>query len=148
MAGDGTEVTLQVYPSEQYLGERVQVGVAVEGTTAVRSIRIDLGDGTAVEGTPLQGWGCPQASRQTGAAAPSHTYAAPGAYRITATVVALPCSILPGPPGGWTLPDGQPAAGMPLPWMPTGPDQALSVGIDLVQRPDPPPAPVGPSPGP
>jgi hypothetical protein len=144
---DGTAVTLQVYPREQYLGERVQVSVRVAGTTAVRSIVIDLGDGTVVHPPQLQSWGCPSAPRETGGGAPAHVYAAPGAYRVTAVVTAVPCTILPGPPGGWTGPDGQPAVGMPLPWVPSGPDQTVPAAIDVNQRPQRPPSPVGPPPG-
>jgi hypothetical protein len=144
----GTTVTLRVYPREQYLGERVQVGLEVAGTTAVRAIRLDLGDGTVVDAPQTHTWSCPTASRPIGASTPAHFYAVPGVYRVTATVTAVPCQILPGPPGGWTGPDGQPAVGMPSPWVPAGPDQVLSVSIPVHQRSDRPPLPVGPPPGP
>lgn len=147
VTAEGTTVTLRVYPREQYMGERVQVGVEVAGTTAVRAIRIDLGDGTVVDSPQTYAWNCPASSRPLGAGVPAHVYPAPGVYRITVAVTAVPCQILPGPPGGWTGPDGQPAVGMPLPWAPAGPDQALSVSIAVNQRSDRPPPPVGAPPG-
>ena len=143
VTGDGTTVTLSVYPREQYMGERVQVGLEVTGTTAVTAMRIDLGDGTV--GPRRDGGSCPTGRRSMGA---THVYSAPGTYHITATVTAVPCQILPGPPGGWTGPDGLPAVGMPSPWIPAGPEQVLSVTIPVMQRPDRPPPPVGPPPGP
>lgn len=148
VSGAGGAVTLRVYPREQYVGERFQVGVVVAGSTAVRSIRIDLGDGTVEQSTPLRSWECPTAARETHGSAGPHMYANPGTYRITATVTVVPCAISEGPPGGWTLPDGRPAVDMPVPWRPTGPDQALSVSMDVLQRGDSPPRPVGPPPGP
>lgn len=141
-------MTLQVYPRQQYLGERVQVSVTVAGTTAIRSIVIDLGDGTVVHAPQLHSWSCPPSPREAGAGVPAHVYAAPGTYRVSAVVTAVPCSILPGPPGGWTGPDGQPAVGMPTPWVPAGPDRTVSAAIGVHQRPDRPPPPVGPPPGP
>ena len=145
---EGTTVTLRVYPREQYMGERVQVGLEVAGATAVRAIRLDLGDGTVVDSPQTHTWSCPTASRRVGDGVPAHVYGAPGVYRVTVTVTAVPCQILPGPPGGWTGPDGQPAVGMPTPWVAAGPEQVLSVSIPVHQRPDRPPPPVGPPPGP
>ena len=142
VTGDGTTVTLSVYPREQYMGERVQVGLEVVGTTAVTAIRIDPGDGTVAP--RRDGGSCPTGRRSAGA---THVYSAPGTYQITATVSAVPCQVLPGPAGGWTGPDGLPAVGMPSPWLPDGPEQVLSVTIPVTQRPDRPPPPVGPSPG-
>lgn len=148
VSGAGGAVTLRVYPREQYVRERFQVGVVVAGATAVRSIRIDLGDGTVEQSTPLRSWECPTAPREANGSANPHVYANPGTYRISATVTAVPCAISEGPPGGWTLPDGRPAVYMPAPWRPTGAEQILSVSMDVVQRPDYPPRPVGPPPGP
>ena len=144
----GVAVTLSVYPREQYFGEVVQVGASAghPAEVAITALTIDFGNGHIIAGPQTQAWGCGTAKDANEGR--WYTYPAAGLYRISVTVTFVPCTVLPGPPGGWVLPDGQPAVGMPLPWIASGPPDTVTAGMDMLQRPDRPPRPVGPPPGP
>jgi hypothetical protein len=132
-------VVLRVYPREQYAGEMVQVGVEVTTTDAVRSVKIDMGNGTVYDALPVRGWTCSREPRMVSAGAPHHVYPAPGDYRIRAIVTIVPCNVpIPGPP---ELP---PAAPSPF----EKDVVVVEAGMAVEQRPDAPPRPVGPPPGP
>jgi hypothetical protein len=130
----GTTVTLHVYAREQYLGEQVQVRAEASTAGIVTSIRFDFGDGHVVAEAPLPNWYCSTQVRDAPAAA-NYVYPAPGRYTVAVIVTVAPCTFMPGPPG---------LAG---PGVPTGPPVDVRAGIDVLQRADPPPRPVGPSPG-
>ncbi len=132
-------VVLRVYPREQYVGERFQVGVEVTTTDAVRSVKIDMGNGTVYDALPVRGWTCSREPRMVSAGAPPHVYPAPGDYRIRALVTVVPCNVpIPGPP---ELP---PAAPSPF----EKDVVVVEASMAVEQRPDAPPRPVGPPPGP
>ncbi len=142
-----TSVSLRVYPREQYFGETMQIWVGVTHMEAVSTLTLDLGNGHVVT-LQLGGYApCARVPRDVGGSQ-WYVYPAPGTYRITATVTVTPCQILPGPPGGWALPDGSPAVDFPEPWLATGPAHTVSASMDILQRADVPPRPVGPPPGP
>ncbi len=139
------EIELSVYPREQYLGEIVQVAARVSHpeSVAITSIRIDFGNGHVVSGSQGLGWYCGPQTQDAGAGA-WYTYPAPGTFRITATATFVACM---GVPGMWIGPYFPPPAGLQGPWFPE-PHQAVTAGMDMLQRPDRPPRPVGPPPGP
>jgi len=125
--GAGTTVTLRVTPREQYLGEAFRTTVEVAGPTAIRSVKLDLGNGTLVDADPAPTWNCPADSRQVLAGPPAHVYPAPGRYTLTALVTVVPCVFVPGPNG------------VVMPWVASGPEKVVQVRMDLNQRSDPPP---------
>ncbi len=142
----GVTVELRVYPREQYLGEMMQVGFKVERPEgiSVTSMKLDYGNGHVVTFGPQNNWYCGTA----GDAGNSnwYTYPAPGTFRISATVTVVNC--MGGIPGGvWIGPHFPPPAGLIGPWFPE-PHQAVTAGMDILQRPDRHPRPVGPPPGP
>jgi hypothetical protein len=131
-SAEGAVVDLSLYPREQYFGEPVQVRVEVT-TKDVVSIRIDMGNGTEVDGGG--GGVCSTEPHTTGGGAPFYVYPAPGQYRIRAIVTVVPCFAIPGPPGS--------PPGAPSPFE----RHTVEASIGLNQRPDRPPRPVGPPPG-
>lgn len=140
VAAGGISVELHVYAREQYFGEPTQVWVDVAHPlgVAITAITIDFGNGHVVNTTPLPRWGC--GSPDDAPASASYTYPAAGRFRVTATASALPCMALPELPG-WGPAGAGPPGINPSP-------QMVSAGIDVLQRGDRPPAPVGPPPGP
>ncbi|MDQ6726987.1 MAG: hypothetical protein M3066_12595, partial [Actinomycetota bacterium] len=120
----GTTVTLRVLPAEQYRGELFHATVEVTGPTAIRSVKLDLGNGTIIDADPNPAWGCPNGSRQVLAGLPAHSYATPGRYAVTALVTVVPCVFVPG------------QAGVVMPWVASGPETVVQVRMDLTQRPD------------
>ena len=143
----GSTLTLWVYPRAQYLGEMMQVAVEVTGKDAITSLTIDFGNGYVLTSPREYSWDCATQDRKVGNNK-WYVYPAPGQYRITATAGVIPCGIHPGPPAGIIGPDGQPLSTDPMPLSAIGTPHAVSAGMDVLQRPDRPPAPVGPPPGP
>jgi len=141
----GVEVELSVYPREQYFGENVQVGVRVSHPEhmAITSIKVDYGNGHVVTSPPANSWYC-NTAQPAGFGSSSYVYPAHGTFRITATATYVPCM---GIPGAYVLPHVPPPGGSLEPRF-REPHQAVSAGMDLLQRPDRPPRPVGPPPGP
>ena len=139
-SANGLTLELHVYAREQYRGSPTQVWVEVAHPVgvAVTAITIDFGNGHVVNATPLPRWSCGSADDAPASAV--YTYPVPGRFRVTATANALPCMAMPAAPGGW----GPAGAG---PWGPATPPQAVSAGMDVLQRADAPPPPVGPPPG-
>jgi len=133
-SGDAT-VELSLYPREQYFGEYVQVRVAIT-TKGMASIRIDMGNGTAFDAG--DGGVCSTEPHTKYNGAPSYIYPVPGQYTIRAIVTLIPCIAIPGPPGS--------PPGAPSPFVSDRRTVELSIGLN--QRPDRPPRPVGPPPGP
>ena len=132
-----TTVVLRVYPREQYAGEMFQIGVEVTTTEAVRSVKVDMGNGTVVD-LAARGWTCSREPRRVSAGAPHYRYPTPGDYRIRALVTVVPCNVpIAGPP---ELP---PAAPSPF----EKDVVVVEAGMAVEQRPDRPPPPVGPPPG-
>lgn len=145
-SGAGVSVQLRVYPREQYLGEIFQTSVNVERPEgiSVTSLKIDYGNGQVVTFSPTNSWYCGTA----GEAGNSkwYTYPAPGTFRISATATVVPC--MGGIPGGvWIGPHYPPPEGLVGPWFPE-PHRAVSASMEIVQRPDRVPPPVGRPPGP
>lgn len=126
-SGAGTTVTLRVLPTEQYRGELFHATVEVTGPTAIRSVKLDLGNGAIVDAEPTPAWGCPSGSRQVMAGPPAHSYAAPGRYTVTALVTVVPCVFVPG------------QTGAVMPWVSSGPEKVVQARMDLTQRADLPP---------
>lgn len=140
----GVTVELAVYAREQYFGEMTQVGVQVAHpeNVAISSVKIDFGNGHVVPSTPLASWTC--GSTQDASAGSNYVYPEPGTFRITATATFVTCM---GVPGMLIGPYNPPPTGLVGPWFPQ-PHEAVSAGMDVLQRPDRPPRPVGPPPGP
>ncbi len=139
----GVSIKLSVYPRDQYFGGTMQVWVEVAHPVdvAVTAIKIDFGNGHAVTATPLPRWNC--GSPDNAPASAWYTYPAPGRFRITATATAAPChELIPGVPGQWVGPIGAGPPGVP------SREWSVSAGMDILQRSDGPPPPVGPPPGP
>jgi hypothetical protein len=135
--GEGATVALSLYPREQYFGERVQVGVEVT-TKEFVTVKVDMGNGTVFDVVAVRGGQCSAEPRTASAGTPSYVYPAPGQYTIRAIVTVIPCIAIPGPPGS---PPGAPS--------PFASDRyTVEASIGLNQRPDRPPRPVGPPPGP
>lgn len=142
----GVTVRLAVYPREQYFGEIFQVSVLVDRPEgiSVTSLKLDFGNGTVVSLAPQSGWYCGTA--QAAGDGRGYTFPAPGTFRITATATVVNC--MGGIPGGiWIGPHFPPPQGLIGPWFPE-PHAAVSAGMDVLHRPDRPPLPVGPPPGP
>lgn len=125
----GTTVTLRITPEEQYAGERFETAVEVSGPTAIRSVRLDLGDGVLMAADPAPAWACPSGSREVLAALLPVGYPVPGRYTVTAMVTVVPCVFLPGPRDA------------PMPWVASGPEQVLQARVDVHHRPGPSPQP-------
>lgn len=121
-----TSVTLKVAPPEQYRGGLFHTSVLVSGPTAIRSVKLDLGDGTVADADPAPAWGCPDGSREVLAGPPAHGYRSPGRYTVTATVTVVPCVFMPGP------------SGVSMPWVA---ERVVQARIDLIQRAEAPPQP-------
>jgi hypothetical protein len=140
VSADGISVELHVYAREQYFGQTTQVWVAVAHPlgVAITAITIDFGNGHVVNTTPLPRWNC--GSPYDAPASADYIYPAPGRFRVTATASALPCMAHPEISAGW----GPAGAGLGINPTP----QKVSAGIDVLQRGDRPPPPVGPPPGP
>ena len=129
-------VSLSLYPREQYFGEGVQVGVEVKTTDFVRSIKVDMGNGTVFDVVAVRGGTCSRELRMVSGGGPYYVYPAPGHYLIRAIVTVVPCIPMAGPP---ELPPGAPS-----PFE----EHTVEASIYLDQRADRPPRPVGPPPGP
>ncbi|MDQ2825629.1 MAG: hypothetical protein M3Y04_01470, partial [Actinomycetota bacterium] len=125
--GAGTTVILRVLPAEQFRGELFHTTVEVTGPTAIRSVKLNLGNGTVVASDPTPAWGCPTDSHQVIVGPPAHAYAAPGRYSVTAVVTVVPCVFVPG------------QTGAVMAWVASGPEKVVQVRMDLTQRPDLPP---------
>ena len=140
VSAGGIAVELHVYAREQYFEQPTQVWVSVAHPVgvAITAITIDYGNGHVVNATPLARWTC--GSPDDAPASANYTYPAPGRFRVTATASALPCMALPEVPGGWGPAGAGPPGMNPSP-------QKVSAGIDVLQRGDRPPPPVGPPPG-
>lgn len=135
-AGD-TTLTMKLFPADQYFGENIQVRMELATRDAVRSVKVDFGNGTVVDATP-PAFTCPGAVRALNPGAPTYTYPAPGRYVVRAIVTSAPCVPFPAtPPPGFPseVPD------------PLHPDRVVEVAITFDQAPDRPPPPVGPPPG-
>ena len=112
---------------EQYLGEKVYVWVEATSAERITSTRIDFGDGyvttdpqTTVPSTLLT------AGAMSAGTTRAHVYPGAGRYRITVTLTVIPgmaAPVLSGPPTD-------------LQWLPSGPEHAVTVTADLLQRPD------------
>lgn len=124
----GTTVTLRIAPTEQFRGELFHPSVDITGATAVRSVKLDLGNGIIVDSEPAPAWGCPNGPRQVMAGPPAHSYTAAGRYTVTALVTVVPCVFVPGQTGA-----------VVMPWVASGPEKVVQVRMDLTQRADPPP---------
>ena len=133
-----TTLSLRLFPGDQYFGERIQVGMDLSSRDAVRSVKVDFGNGTVVDAT-LSGFNCPGTVRSLHPAAPSYTYPAPGRYVVRAIVTEAPCIPFPATP-----PPGFPSEAPD----PFSPDRVVEVSLTFEQAPDRPPRPVGPPPGP
>jgi len=127
LAPAGTTVTLRVAPAEQYRGEPFHPTVEVVGPTAIRSVQLDLGNGTTVDAEQTPAWGCPTGSRPVAIGPPTLPYPTPGRYTLTALVTVVPCVFVPG------------QTGAVMPWVASGPEKVVQVRVDLTQRADPPP---------
>ena len=125
----GTPVTLRIIPPEQYAGEPFHTAVEVSGPTAIRSVKLDLGNGAVVDVDPAPAWACPSGPRLVMAAPPALRYATPGRYTVTAMVTVVPCVYLPGPDG------------VIMPWVASGPEQVVQARVDVDQRAQAPPQP-------
>jgi hypothetical protein len=137
----GITVELSVYAREQYFGSVTQVHVAVAHPLdwAITAITVDYGNGHVVNTTPLPRWYC--GSPHDAPASAAYSYPTAGRFRVTATATAQPCMEVVGGPGGWVV-IGEGPPGVPRR------AQTVSAGMDVLQRPDRPPLPVGPAPGP
>ena len=136
---------LSVYPREQYFGEMAQVWATVSHpeNVAITSLKLDYGNGQVVSGGLANGWYC-NTAQNASVGNNGYVYPAPGSFRITATVTFVTCI---GIPGAYIGPPQPPPTGLVGPWFPE-PHQSLSAAIPVLQRPDRPPPPVGPPPGP
>jgi len=135
-SGD-TTLSLSFFPADQYFGEITQVRLELTTREAVRSVKVDFGNGHVVDATP-PGLDCPGKVRPLYPGAPIYTYPAPGRYVVKAIVTSVPCVPFPapGPPGVPTeAPD------------PFSPGHSVEVAVTYEQAPDRPPRPVGPPPG-
>ena len=132
-----TTLSLRLFPGDQYFGERVQVGMDLSSRDAVRSVKVDFGNGTVVDATP-SGFNCPGTVRSLNPAAPNYTYPAPGRYVVRAIVTEAPCVPFPATP-----PPGFPSEAPD----PFSPDRVVEVSLTFEQAADRPPRPVGPPPG-
>lgn len=139
VSANGLTMELHVYAREQYFGSPTQVWVEIAHPlgVAVTAITIDFGNGHVDTATPLARWTC--GSADDAPASANYTYPVAGHFRVTATASAVPCMAHPEVPGGWGPAGGGQYA--------TTPPQTVSAGIDVLQRPDAPPPPVGPPPG-
>lgn len=147
-----TTVRLEVYPADIYLDQHLSVTGRASGTGAVKSVRVDYGDGQ-VHDVSWVGPGCWSPARDYDLAVvggPRHLYAAPGTYTVTATVTTVDCV----PPPGFPLvhevipfmPDGSPTPRGE--YAPMGAETTLTVSLTVLVRPETIPPPVGPPPGP
>jgi hypothetical protein len=132
---DDATVALSLYPREQYFGEPVQVGVEVT-TKEFVAVKIDMGNGATFDVTTARGGQCSAEPRTASGGAPYYVYPAPGQYRIRAIVTVIPCIPIPGPPGS--------PPGAPSPFE----RHIVEASIGVNERPDTPPRPIGPPPGP
>lgn len=135
-SGD-TTLALSFFPADQYFGEIVQVRLELSTREAVRSVKVDFGNGTVVDATP-PGFNCPGKVRPLYPGAPIYTYPAPGRYVVKAVVTSVPCV-----PSGATPPPGFPTE-VPDPF---SAGNTVEVTATYDQAPDRPPPPVGPPPG-
>jgi hypothetical protein len=110
---------------------------------AVTSLKVDYGNGQVLTSSVANSWYC-NTAQDAAAGNSGYVYPAPGSFRITATVTFVTCMGIPGAYIGPPLPS---PAGLVGPWFPE-PHQSVSAGMPYLQRPDRPPRPVGPSPGP
>jgi hypothetical protein len=88
------KATVEIYHCESYDGEQVQNFVHVDDSDGVLvSVHLDFGDGTVHEGGVYR-WACddPKRPRPYVFNGPWHSYAAAGAYPVTATVTTAGCS--------------------------------------------------------
>ena len=141
VSANGLTLELHVYAREQYFGSTTQVWAQVAHPigVAVTAITIDFGNGHVVNATPLPRWNC--GSPDDAPASANYTYPAAGRFRVTVTASALPCMALPDSPIAWGPAGAGPPGANPQP-------QTVIAGIDVLQRADAPPPPVGPPPGP
>jgi hypothetical protein len=87
-------VTIEIYHCESYDGDQVQNFVHVDDPDGVLvSVHLDYGDGTTHQGGVYR-WACddPKRPRPYVFNGPWHSYAAAGAYPVTATVTTANCS--------------------------------------------------------
>jgi hypothetical protein len=126
---------MTVYPREQYFGENIQVGLEIT-TTEFVSAQVDMGNGTVLDVLMVRGGNCTTEPRTASGAVQRFIYPAPGQYVIRAIVTVIPCIPIPGPPGS--------PPGAPSPFE----RHTVEASITVNQRPDVPPPPVGPPPGP
>ena len=136
-SGD-TTLSLSFFPADQFFGERIRVGVELTTRDAVRSVKVDFGNGTVVDATP-PGFNCPGTVRPLYPGGAVYTYPAPGRYVVKAIVTSVPCiPFVATPPPGFPTeaPD------------PFSPGHTVEVAVTYEQAPDRPPPPVGPPPGP
>lgn len=134
-----TTLSLKLFPGDQYFGEIVQVSMELSTRNAVRSVKVDFGNGHVVDAShPGITFNCPGTVRSLNPGAPIYTYPAPGRYVVRAIVTEAPCVPFPATP-----PPGFPSE-VPDPF---SPDRVIEVSLTFEQAPDRPPRPVGPPPG-
>jgi hypothetical protein len=88
-------VLLGIVDCEHYDGEFMQTHLEISDPgSLLRSMRVDFGDGTTAYDVSGSSWTCDSPNRPNPfyGSAPFHTYAASGAYTVTASVTTSSCS--------------------------------------------------------